>query len=62
MPGLFSWGVRQPRVLPFPRTNVEAIPAFEPAQGLFPPLRPARMVLGRNGATRAAKKELVCLT
>ena len=38
------------------RTDAHAIPPSEPAEGLFPPLRSARRVLGRNGATRAAKK------
>ena len=47
-----SGGGRQARVSPFPRTELGAIPAFEPAEGLFPPLRSARRVLGRNGGSR----------
>ena len=39
-----------------PTAKLGAIPAFEPAEGLFPPLRSARRVLGRNGGSRLPKK------
>ena len=52
MRAVLQGGGRQARVSPFPRTELGAIPAFEPAEGLFPPLRSARRVLGRNGGSR----------